>query len=218
MSNKLVSFNPMSIEISKEYQNFKKNNTNYDLIRKGLGLIGDFDDRTYLYIHDKMDLDRGKILVFGCFDKDDNNILFYGRTPVKNDKLKINKRKYNYELRYNLRFAEGNEITKDNIELTRSDYILDTKYGRLATDRYSFYNLFVGKDKVYRIEGDFHGDIALPLVKGVNDTNEDKGVINMNVYANIFGKLLGENNLEFTEITLSGYVDFQKKNEVKIKR
>lgn len=40
----------------------------------------------------------------------------------------------------------------------------------------------------------------------------------MNVYANIFGKLLGENNLDFTEITLSGYVDFQKNNEVKIKR
>jgi len=216
MSNKLVVLKAKDMRGRNDFYNFQHRDKDYKLIRKGISLIGNFDNIANVYIKEVDDQDR--VTVFECVDKDDFSILFYGMSPDKKNRLKLNKRKYNYSLRYDLSMAKNNEINGDNIELTRCDYILDTKYGRLATDRYSFYNLFVGKDKVYRIEGDFHGDIALPLVKGVNDANEDKGVINMNVYANIFGKLLGENNLDFTEITLSGYVDFQKNNEVKIKR
>jgi len=216
MSDKLVVLKAKDMRGRNDFYNFQHRDKDYKLIRKGISLIGNFDNIANVYIKEVDDQDR--VTVFECVDKDDFSILFYGMSPDKKNRLKLNKRKYNYSLRYDLSMAKNNEINGDNIELTRCDYILDTKYGRLATDRYSFYNLFVGKDKVYRIEGDFHGDIALPLVKGVNDANEDKGVINMNVYANIFGKLLGENNLDFTEITLSGYVDFQKNNEVKIKR
>jgi len=216
MSDKLVVLKAKDMRGRNDFYNFQHRDKDYKLIRKGISLIGNFDNIANVYIKEVDDQDR--VTVFECVDKDDFSILFYGMSPDKKNRLKLNKRKYNYSLRYDLSIAKNNEINGDNIELTRCDYILDTKYGRLATDRYSFYNLFVGKDKVYRIEGDFHGDIALPLVKGVNDANEDKGVINMNVYANIFGKLLGENNFDFTEITLSGYVDFQKNNEVKIKR
>jgi len=216
MSDKLVVLKAKDMRGRNDFYNFQHRDKDYKLIRKGISLIGNFDGYANVFIEEADDEDR--VTIFKCQDKDDFMIYFYGMSPDKKNRLKLSKRKYNYNFRYDLSMAKNNELNEDNIELTRSDYILDTKYGRLATDRYSFYNLFVGKDKVYRIEGDFHGDVSLPLVKGVNDIKNEERIITLPEYANIFSGLLGENKLDYSEVILSDYVDFQKKYEIKIKR
>ena len=216
MSDKLVVLKGKDMRGRNDFYNFQHRDKDYKLIRKGISLIGNFDEYANVFIEEADDQDR--VTIFKCRDKDDYMIYFYGMSPDKKNRLKLSKRKYNYNFRYDLSMAKNNELNKDNIELTRSDYILDTKYGRLATDRNSFYNLFVGKDKVYRIEGDFNGDISLQLAKRVNSVKNEERIIRLPEYANIFNRLLDENKLDYSEITLTDYVNFQKHNEVKIKR
>lgn len=108
MSDKLVVLKAKDMRGRNDFYNFQHRDKDYKLIRKGISLIGNFDNIANVYIKEVDDQDR--VTVFECVDKDDFSILFYGMSPDKKNRLKLNKRKYNYSLRYDLSIAKNNEI------------------------------------------------------------------------------------------------------------
>ena len=93
--------------------------------------------------------DKKNAIKIFCYDKDNNIFEFYGDSNIKKDYDRVKVYKDDKEYNYDLSLIKNYEVNPSNIELLRSDKVINTKFGRLITDDKSYYNFF-SKDIAYQ--------------------------------------------------------------------
>lgn len=83
-------------------------------------------------------------------------------------------------------------LTSENIGYTRTSQEYGFKFGRLITDDYSFYSLFLRDDVGYQIEGNFNENLSVELLSVLNKFDKMPSLME---YTTIFERLLDEKKL-----------------------
>ena len=151
--------------------NLKSKPKIYSRIITSLSLLGKFSKKTDVELFDIISDDENEKILLCCTDEENNMFLFYADSTDRKDWLKITKISNDDEKTYDISLAKKFLLTSENIGYTRTSQEYGFKFGRLITDDYSFYSLFLRDDVGYQIEGNFNENLSEELLSVLNKFN-----------------------------------------------
>lgn len=187
--------------------NLKSKPKIYSRIITSLSLLGKFSKRTDVELFDIISDDENEKILLCCTDEENNMVLFYADSTDRKDWLKITKISNTDEKTYDISLAKKFLLTSENIGYTRTSQEYGFKFGRLITDDYSFYSLFLRDDIGYQIEGNFNENLSEDLLTVLNKFEKIPSLME---YTTIFEQLLAEKNCKFSQLQISAYKDFAR--------
>ena len=151
--------------------------------------------------------DIQKKIKLSCFDLNDNLFIFYGQSSNKNEILKIKKFIGNQEYEYDIALAKKYKLNEENIEFIRTGNVLNFKFGRLVTDKNSFYSILLGEDVGYQIKGDFSQDLTSHILNEINRLDKSP---NLQTYLEIFKNILEKKQIKYTTVNISAFKNYEQ--------
>ena len=146
----------------------RSNTKLYTRIIDALSLIGDFDKQVVAEIFNE-DKRKGRVDI--CITDNNEDLFILTCKSLNRNELPIIRKVSDKEdISYDVSLVKKAEIDNGNIELCRTGYVYGTKYGRLISDKKSFYSLFLGGNDIYQVLGDFSKPIDVDkVIKLIND-------------------------------------------------
>lgn len=143
------------------------------------------------------------IFTFSLYSDERNNLNIIQKSTNEGD------------VKYDVSLLKKYELTKDNVDLIKTDKQYNFKYGRLVTDEKSFYSIFLGNDKSYQLTINFKNDSLTKddLLKKLNSLDSEP---NFMTIVRIFESILMSNNLEYYSLKIDYYEDFEKKESIQL--
>lgn len=153
-NNKLLCYT--NNENIKKYLNeFKTNEKNYNLINDALSALGNFNGPVEIELYDFISTEDETTIRVMCSDLLENMFVFNIYSTEKRQLKLLVLLHDNIVTKYDLSIIKNNNITNDNIDLCKSDIELNTKYGRIFTDKKSYYNILTIQDIIINVNGYF---------------------------------------------------------------
>lgn len=187
--------------------NMKSKPKIYSRIITSLSLLGKFSKKTDVELFDIISDNENEKILLCCTDEENNMFLFYSNSTDRKDWLKITKISNDDERTYDISLAKKFLLTLENIGYTRTSQEYGFKFGRLITDDYSFYSLFLRDDVGYQIEGNFNENLSEELLTVLNKFDKMPSLME---YTTIFERLLDEKSCKFSQLQISAYKDFAR--------
>ena len=179
----------------------------YNKILSALRLLGDFNEKIDVDLYEIIEEDIQKKIKLSCFDLNDNLFIFYGQSSNKNEILKIKKFIGNQEYEYDIALAKKYKLNEENIEFIRTGNVLNFKFGRLVTDKNSFYSILLGEDVGYQIKGDFSQDLTSHILNEINRLDKSP---NLQTYLEIFKNILEKKQIKYTTVNISAFKNYEQ--------
>lgn len=181
-----------------------------------MNVVGTFPVSVELNLYDvkKKDDNITDIIVY-CTDFYHNIFTFSLYSDERNNLNIIEKSTDNGDTKYDVSLSKKYELTKDNVDLIKTDKQYNFKYGRLVTDEKSFYSIFLGNDKSYQLTINFKNDSMsrIDILKELNSLDSEPNFITT---VKIFENILECNNLEYSSLKLDYYENFEKKESFQL--
>ena len=210
ISNNKFDFYSSDEKVLSFIEKLKSQNKQYSKIYKALSLIGNFDKKVEVSLYDILEDEECTKVTLYFFDLDDSLFTICPTSNNKNDILKITKEDNTREIYYDLSILKKFELTEENIQLTRTSNVLNTRFGRLITDNKTFYSLFLGNNIAYQINIEYSNDSETVLTESlVKKLNLLSNVPRLMDYVTLFSNQLEENNCEFDELSLFSFKNFE---------
>ena len=189
--------------ISSKLKELENNKKQYSRLLEGLVLLGKFESKAEVELYENIKNDVEEKTIVYCTDVNSDLLMFYIDSTDKKDYLKLTKVTYSGDRKYDLALAKKFELTKENIELTRTDKVYNFKFGRLITDEKTFYTIFLSEDNVYKIEIEEPNNIPniSNIINSLNSLEQMPSLMN---YIDIFSK----QNISFKSAKTEVYKDF----------
>lgn len=195
-------------EIKKILERFKTEEKKlYYKIINTIELIGNFPIRNIIEIYETKDTKKEQYIKLYCTDLKDNIFIFCPISISKTDKTKIEKITDTDTITYDVSLSKKFEVTKENIDLLKANKIFNFKFGRLATDEKTYYNIFLGDNVCYKIQIDTTETINANEV--LSELNKLEKAPSLKEYTDIFSKIIFEKNIEYIKIELGAYKNFE---------
>ena len=119
-----------------------------DKIIEFMNITGIFPVLVELNLYDvKKKNDNITDVIVYCTDFYHNIFTFSLYSDERNNLNIIQKSTNEGDVKYDVSLSKKYELTKDNVDLIKTDKQYNFKYGRLVTDEKSFYSIFLGNDK-----------------------------------------------------------------------
>lgn len=184
----------------------------YTKILKTLQLIGDFNSKINIELYEKKQNDVYEY-VKACFsDINDNIFIICLYSTNSSDLSKIEKITNNQHLKYDIALAKKYILSEQNINLIQTDEVYNFKFGRLITNKRSFFSLFLGDDICYQISINFGEQVKskniLPdeILSKLNKMEKRPILLE---FVGIINELLSKKNSSFKEIKISAFKNFE---------
>ena len=181
-----------------------------------MNIVGTFPVSVELNLYEvKKEKDNITDIIVYCTDFYHNIFIFSLYSNERNNLNIIEKSTDGGDTKYDVSLSNKYELTKDNVDLIKTDKQYNFKYGRLVTDEKSFYSIFLGNNKSYQLTINFKNDSLLKddLLKKLNSLDSEP---NFMTIVRMFESMLMSNNLEYSSLKLDYYEDFEKKESFQL--
>lgn len=209
MSKKVDSFCLFSNDtmVTKKLELLIKQNKFYFSLISMLRILGDFDHNIEVNLYEIIDTDDLAETILYCTDKNECIFLFKSDTSERKSQQKLKKISNLEEMEYDAVLAKKSIITSENIDLFRTGNVFDFKFGRLISDKKSFYSVFLGNNISYQIIGNF-GDITNELLKKMNNITDK--YLTFQQFLNIVESSVSQTKISNNKFEISIYKDFER--------
>ena len=209
--NKKVDFIASDNMINKALDKYKKNSKVYTKILEALQILGSFNDKIVTDLYEIKEENNDYTIKVWCCDENSNIFIFTLFSTLKNNMLVLDRITDDKEEKYDLSLLKKYALTKDNIALARTSKVYNHKYDRLITDDESFYSLFLSNNQCYQIIIDYIVKPNELLSKNIifSLNNCDTSPI-FQSYMDIFYNIIKQKNLNFNQVYIYAYKDFEK--------
>ena len=209
MKNKNFNLSSKDKSLSKILEQYKLNQKVYFKLLDAFQILGNFNNEINVEIYEIIKEENNKSIKLYCTDNDDLIFVFCPVSTKKEDTYKFELTTDEGIFEYDLSFSKKYKLSKENIDLIRTKNIYDFKFGRLITNNKNFYNIFLGDDICYEIQINFKNDVifAEDLLFELNKYPKKPNFLE---YIKIFENLLKVKNIDFINVNLSSFKNFEK--------
>lgn len=189
---------------------FKENQKLYFRMLEFLKLLGNFDGITDVELYEKFENKEKKYIKVWISDLDDNIFVLTPCSTFRNETFIVEKLTNDNNFKYDLLLAKKFNLTKDNIDLTQTEFVLNFKFGRLITNNKSFFNLFLSDNLCYQIKINNNDDSVISSDEIIQELNKLNNLPKFSEFIDLFGLYLKNNNSDFKSIDLGLYKNFER--------
>ena len=175
-----------------------------------LKLLGNFDGITDAELYEKFENKEKKYIKVWVSDLDDNIFVLTPYSTFRTETFIIEKLTNDNNFKYDLLLAKKFNLTKDNIDLTQTEFVLNFKFGRLITNNKSFFNLFLSDNLCYQIKINNNNDFVINSDEIIQELNKLNNLPKFSEFIDLFGLYLKNNNIDFKSIDLGLYKNFER--------
>lgn len=180
----------------------------YDKIHTFLKSFGDFGDRICFQVYQISNNKDNEFIKLWCEDINENIFIICSKSCNSNDLRIVEKIDNNGHVKYNLSLVKKESPTVELGNLMKFDEIYDFKFGRLVTDRKTFFNVLLRDNMVYCVnisglEGPLSIDELLSRLNGFEN------MFSLSKYSNLINEIIVMNNFNYNSVDISAYSNFE---------
>lgn len=209
--NEKIDFIASDNRVDKVLDKYKQNSKVYTKVLEALQILGSFNDKIVIDLYEIKEENNDYTINVWCCDESSNIFIFTLFSTLKNNMLVLDRITDDKEEKYDLSLLKKYTLTKDNIALARTLKVYNHKYGRLITDDESFYSLFLSNNQCYQIIVDYivkpNELLSKNIISSLNNRDTSP---TFQSYIDIFYNIIKQKNLNFNQVYIYAYKDFEK--------